>query len=106
LLRRLAAVDLVVVEGFKAYAHPKIEVHRAANGKPFLFETIANVKAVASDVPPPTGSIPAIRLDDVAAVADAVLAHAEPIADVVASLAAHPVPQRVRLSHTAVAPDS
>ncbi len=106
LLRRLTVVDLVIVEGFKAYAHPKIEVHRAANGRPFLFETISNVRAVASDVPPPTGSIPAIGLDDVAAVADAVLAHAEPIADLIAALDAQPVPRRVRLSATAVAPDS
>ena len=36
LLRRLDAVDLVIVEGFKRDAHPKIEVHRGANGKPWL----------------------------------------------------------------------
>src|SRR5919112_5641695 len=29
LLRRLSRVDLVIVEGFKTEAHPKIEVHRA-----------------------------------------------------------------------------
>ena len=36
-LKRMSSVDLVVVEGFKADTHPKIEVYRAANGKPFLF---------------------------------------------------------------------
>ena len=41
LLRRLSPVDLVIVEGFKREAHPKIEVHRAANGKPFLFRELA-----------------------------------------------------------------
>src|ERR671939_1793691 len=30
LLRHLSPVDLVIVEGFKAYAHPKVEVHRTA----------------------------------------------------------------------------
>ena len=34
LLRLLAPVDLVLVEGFKRDSLPKIEVHRAANGKP------------------------------------------------------------------------
>ena len=36
LLSRLSPVDLVVVEGFKTSVHPKIEVHRAANGKPLI----------------------------------------------------------------------
>src|SRR3954471_13437444 len=40
LLGRLSPVDLVLVEGFKAEAHRKIEVHRAANGKPLLFRDI------------------------------------------------------------------
>ena len=106
LLRRLSVVDLVIVEGFKAYAHPKIEVHRAANGKPFLFETLSNVRVVASDGTPPAGAIPAIPLDDVDAIADAVLAHAAPIGDLIAALDAQPVPPRVRLSHPVVAPGS
>src|ERR671920_137160 len=42
LLRRLSPVDLVIVEGFKAHGHPKIEVYRAANGKPFLFPDAPN----------------------------------------------------------------
>jgi molybdopterin-guanine dinucleotide biosynthesis protein B len=86
LLRRLSPVDLVLVEGFKAERHPKLEVHRAANAKPFLFDTLANVKAVASDVPVPNASLPVIALDDIAAVAELVLASAEPIATVLAAL--------------------
>src|SRR5881394_4077489 len=37
LLAKMAPVDLVLVEGFKREPHRKIEVHRAANGKPWLF---------------------------------------------------------------------
>ena len=37
LLAHLAKVDFVIVEGFKADAHAKLEVHRVANDKPFLY---------------------------------------------------------------------
>ena len=37
LLAKMSRVDLVLVEGFKREPHRKIEVHRAANGKPLLF---------------------------------------------------------------------
>src|SRR5215218_6167533 len=48
LLGRLAPVDLVLVEGYKAEAHPKIEVHRQQNGKPFLFGDVPHVRAIAA----------------------------------------------------------
>jgi molybdopterin-guanine dinucleotide biosynthesis adapter protein len=89
LLRRLSPVDLVVIEGFKRYGHPKIEVHRAANGKSFLFRELANVRAIAADCPVPDASVPVIALGDIEAVADQVLALAEPIASVIASLEGH-----------------
>src|SRR3954453_21641075 len=79
LLERLSPVDLVVVEGFKAERHPKIEVHRAANGKPFLFRDVPNVRAIAADVSVPDAPVPVIALDDTDAVADAALAHAIPL---------------------------
>ena len=34
ILAKLSPVDLVIVEGFKRHAHPKLEVYRAAAGKP------------------------------------------------------------------------
>ena len=34
LVAKMSTVDLVVVEGFKRDAFPKLEIHRAANGKP------------------------------------------------------------------------
>jgi molybdopterin-guanine dinucleotide biosynthesis protein B len=88
LLARLSPVDLVLVEGFKAGRHPKIEVHRAANGKPFLFREVPNVRAIASDVAIPESPVPVIRLDDVEAVADAVLRHSAPMQEVLAMLSA------------------
>jgi molybdopterin-guanine dinucleotide biosynthesis protein B len=92
LLRRLSPVDLVIVEGFKADRHPKIEVHRAGNGKSFLFDALPAVRAIASDVPVPRAPVPVIPLDDVAAIADRMLASAESIASVIAALETRPHP--------------
>ena len=36
LLRKLSPVDLVLVEGYKREPHPKLEVYRAAVGKPLI----------------------------------------------------------------------
>ncbi len=36
LVAKMSAVDLVLVEGFKRDAFPKLEIHRAENGKPLL----------------------------------------------------------------------
>ncbi|MCW8087955.1 molybdopterin-guanine dinucleotide biosynthesis protein B [Sabulicella glaciei] len=77
LLRRLDPVDLVIIEGFKRDAHPKIEVHRAGNGKPWLHPEDPRILAVASDVAPPAGAPPHLRLDDIEAIARAMLRHAE-----------------------------
>ena len=79
LLRRLSPADLVIVEGFKAAAHPKIEVYRAANGKPFLFGQVPNVRAIASDVPLPEARLPVLHLDDAAAIADEALRLSDPM---------------------------
>jgi molybdopterin-guanine dinucleotide biosynthesis adapter protein len=95
LLRRLSPVDLVIVEGFKAYAHPKIEVFRAANGKPPLFRDAPNVRAIAADGPVPGAPVPVIPLGDVAAIADHVLAAAAPLPEVLADLESRLVPERL-----------
>jgi molybdopterin-guanine dinucleotide biosynthesis adapter protein len=73
LLMRLAPVDLVVVEGFKANPHPKIEVHRPALGKPPMWPGRADIVAVASDAPVPAPRL--LPLNDPAAVADWALRH-------------------------------
>lgn len=84
LLRKLSPVDLVIVEGFKRAAHAKVEVHRAANGKPPLHPGDPSIVAVASDRPFPDAGRPVVSLDDVAAIADIAWAAAEPLAAVLA----------------------
>ncbi len=79
LLSRLSPVDLVLVEGFKRDTHPKIEVHRSANAKPWLHPEDPAIRAVASDVAPPAG-IAWVSMDDVEAVAELALRHAVEVA--------------------------
>lgn len=81
LLAKLTPVDLVIVEGFKRAPHPKIEVFRAANGKPPLYPDNASIVAVASDHTLPAPQ-PVFELDDIEGLAVAVLAHARPVAEV------------------------
>ena len=80
LLGKLAPVDLVIVEGFKHGAHPKLEIYRSAVGKPQLHTDDPHIVAVASDAPVPSARVPVVGLDDVDAIADLMLAHAAPIA--------------------------
>jgi molybdopterin-guanine dinucleotide biosynthesis protein B len=84
LLGKMARVDLVVVEGFKREPINKIEVHRAANGKPLLFPDDANVVGIACDVTVET-TLPVVHLDDIEAVAALMLRSAIPVAGVPAA---------------------
>jgi molybdopterin-guanine dinucleotide biosynthesis protein B len=79
LLRQLAPVDLVLIEGFKREGHPKLEVHRAANAKPWLYQDDPHILVIASDVAPPDGAPAHFALDDTAAVAAALLRWAAPV---------------------------
>ena len=69
-----SGLDVILVEGFKHEAFPKIELHRPAIGKPLLFPDDASVIAVATDAPlaQPT-QLPVLDLNDVEAMADFVL---------------------------------
>lgn len=78
LLGKLAPVDLVLIEGFKRDPHPKIEVFRAANGKPPLHGEDPHIVAIATDSPFPDVSLPQVHLDDSAAIAALALAQALP----------------------------
>src|SRR3546814_2906558 len=69
LLARLTPVDLVLVEGFKREAHPKIEVWRADTGKPMLQPDDPQLIAVASDAPIDGLPVPLIDPGDVAGIA-------------------------------------
>jgi molybdopterin-guanine dinucleotide biosynthesis adapter protein len=85
LLRRMSPVDLILVEGYKRDPHAKIEVHRAANGKPWLYPDDPSIAAVATDAAEgvPT-HLPHAHLDDVEALAGLLLALARPIEETIA----------------------
>lgn len=95
LLRLLRPCDLVIVEGFKAYAHPKIAVHRAANNKPPITRSVREVTALLTDEPVPDWTGPAAGLDDIDAAAAFFRAGARPVVEVLARLDAEGVPARV-----------
>ncbi|GJJ05278.1 molybdopterin-guanine dinucleotide biosynthesis protein MobB [Duganella rhizosphaerae] len=59
-LDRLAPADLTLLEGFKSYPVAKLEVYRAATGKPPLYPGDDRVIAVASDQPAPADLRPGL----------------------------------------------
>ncbi len=75
LLNKLPPCDLVLVEGYKREAIPKLEVHRAETAKPWLFPDDPTILAVASDVEPPNG-FPRIDIDATSQLTDFILDHA------------------------------
>jgi len=84
LLRLLKPVDLVLIEGFKRDPMPKIEIFRIANGKPQLHPNDPRIVALISDLAERPGSLPHASIDDIAAAADLVVAHAQPLDEVLA----------------------
>jgi molybdopterin-guanine dinucleotide biosynthesis adapter protein len=83
LLEKLSPVDLVLIEGFKTQAHPKLEVFRAAVGKPALHPEDENIVAIASDGPV-QARVPVVSLNDVEAVADILVEKAAQLDTVIA----------------------
>ncbi len=79
LVGKMSPVDLVLVEGFKRDAFPKLEIHRIANGKPLIHPEDPHIIAVASDSALPAAKVPVIDLNDIEAIADLLLKHAVPI---------------------------
>jgi molybdopterin-guanine dinucleotide biosynthesis adapter protein len=79
LLAKLEPVDLVIVEGFKRDVHPKLEVYRAAVGKPLLATDDPHIVAIAADDPMPDAQIPLVPLNNIEAVAQELMARAEPV---------------------------
>lgn len=63
------SLDLLLVEGFKHEHFPKIELHRAAIGKPLLFPDDRDIIAVATDQPADT-TLPRLDINDLDAIAD------------------------------------
>ena len=82
LVAKMSPVDLVLVEGFKRDAFPKLEIHRIANGKPLIHPEDPHIVAVASDSAVPEAAVPVIDLNNIDAIADLLLEHAVPVGDV------------------------
>ncbi len=81
LVAKMAPVDLVLVEGYKRDAFPKLEIYRAANGKPPIHPEDPHVVAVAADTALPEARVPVIDLNDIDAIADLLMKYAVPIAE-------------------------
>jgi molybdopterin-guanine dinucleotide biosynthesis protein B len=81
LLTRMEPVDLILVEGFKTYHLPKLEVHRVALGKRPIWQTETDVIAVAADTAELPCCRPVLPLNDPPIVAEWVLHNLPCIAD-------------------------
>ena len=82
LLSMLAPVDFVLVEGYKPEPHPKIEVHRVANGKPFLYPNDPTILALASDAAIADRNVTLLALENAEELADFVQENAVSVEDV------------------------
>lgn len=78
LLARLSPVDLVIVEGYKRDAHRKIEVRRAAAARDLIAAGDETIRALATDAPLDGFDRPQFDLDAIPAIADFILADAQP----------------------------
>ena len=78
-------LDLVLVEGFKHAAIPKIELHRPSLGKPLLYPQDKHIIAVASDAPlsTPTTSLTLLDLNQPNAIVQFILKTCRPCVAVV-----------------------
>ena len=79
LLGHMQACDLVLVEGFKGGAFPKLEVWRAEPGREPLAGAWPGIIGLASDGPPPDGvpqGLERLELTDIGSIADFALRHA------------------------------
>ena len=81
LLPRLSDVDVVIVEGFKRESHAKIEVHRAAVGKPLLYPDDRNIVGLVSDTDSHSSELRFASIDDIGAVCDLIFQCALPMQD-------------------------
>jgi len=73
LLARSQQLDIVLVEGFKREAVPKIEIWRAENNKPCLFPDDDQIKALAAPASIEDCPLPQLDLNNAAEIAEFVL---------------------------------
>jgi len=75
LIERMTPVDLLLIEGFKTHSHPKLEIHRPAEGRPLLCAQDPEIVAVACDVALAGVAVPVLDLNDPRAIAGFILGH-------------------------------
>jgi molybdopterin-guanine dinucleotide biosynthesis protein B len=85
LIRQMSPVDLLLIEGFKRHVHPKLEIVRPSLGKPLLHPDDPMIRALCAVEPLPDAmraavTLPIYAVEDIAGIADFVLANAAPIA--------------------------
>ncbi|WP_041055819.1 bifunctional molybdopterin-guanine dinucleotide biosynthesis adaptor protein MobB/molybdopterin molybdotransferase MoeA [Vibrio owensii] len=66
-------LDVVLVEGCKNIAFPKIELHREEVGKPWLYPNDENIIAIASDSGELDSDLPQMNINDLEAIAQFVI---------------------------------
>lgn len=70
LLQHMSPVDLVLVEGFKGEAHPKLEVRRNGIDGPLLAEVDPHIVAIATDDTIENKRCPAFSPNNITGIAD------------------------------------
>ncbi len=70
-------LDVVLVEGCKNIAFPKIELHREEVGKPWLYPHDENIIAIASDSAELDSELPQMNINDLNAIAQFVLQYVQ-----------------------------
>tara|TARA_B100001093_G_scaffold191907_1_gene184395 strand:- start:474 stop:764 length:291 start_codon:yes stop_codon:yes gene_type:complete len=73
LLKKLSAVDLVLLEGFKKEKHKKLEVYRGSNRKPLLQPEDPNICGIASDIQLDNPAVPVFDLRDIESIASFIM---------------------------------
>ena len=69
-------LDLILVEGCKNIAFPKIELHREEVGKPWLYSNDSNIIAIAADIQVES-KLPQMSINDLESIRDFIINYAK-----------------------------
>lgn len=81
LLGKLAAVDLVLIEGYKRDGHPKVEAHQSHGTQDMLALNDPTIRAVAAGCDVGNLSVPVFSIDDIETIADFILQEVDLVPD-------------------------
>ena len=77
LIARMTSVDLILIEGFKALPHAKMEVHRHGADTPLLCHHNPTIVALVSDSVVADIQIPQFSLDSIKEIADFIVTYCD-----------------------------